>query len=54
MTLEPVFKQLGVAWKKPWPVYARAIRVAFLLLIFTVFIAILLDALFNRSLVIVR
>jgi len=54
MTLEPVFKQLGVAWKKPWQVYARTIQVAFFLLIFTVIIAVILDALFNRSLVIVR
>lgn len=49
MTLEPVFKQLGVAWKTPWQVYAYTIRVALILLIFTFIIAVLLYALFDHS-----
>jgi len=51
MTLEPVFKQLGVAWKKPWQVYAYTIRMVFVFLVFAVIIAFLVDALLDRSLV---
>lgn len=45
MTLEPVFKQLGVAWKRPWEFYARTIFMVFFLLLLIVFIAVLIDAL---------
>ena len=51
MTLEPVFKQLGVAWKKPWEVYARTIFMAVFFLFFMVFVAVIVDGLLRRSLV---
>ena len=51
LTLEPVFKQLGVAWKKPWQVYAYTIRIVLILLILTFIVAVLVYALLNRSLV---
>jgi hypothetical protein len=52
MTLEPVFKQLGVAWKRPWLFYAHAVHMVFFCLIVAVVIAVLVDALLEGSLVI--
>lgn len=52
MTLEPVYKQLGVPWKRPWLVYVHTIHIVFFCLVATVIIASLVYALLTRSLVI--
>jgi hypothetical protein len=54
LTFEPVFKQLGVDWKKPWEFYARIVFMVFFSLLFAFFIAVLVDALLEHKLRLAR
>lgn len=50
LTFEPVFKQLGVGWKRPWEFYARIIFMVFFSSLLAFCILVLLDALLEHKL----
>ncbi len=50
LTFEPVFKQLGVSWNRPWEFYVRTVFLVLMSLGFAVFIAVVLDALLEHQL----